>query len=225
MAPVVPPVASQATPQPSEWVFPTAIAGTIGSIFGFGIAFFLSIFVGSTTDALPSTPDAIRDALFWNRLLRDSISGSAFGLSVGTAFAITWEPLIVSSSHLLARWIRTTILSFLLGSVVAWVLHNMGAWYGASALERALFSGLVGGGIAGGMQAPALWQQRAAQWRWTLLHALAFCGVFVLLMLARYHVSSLFLFPLVWLSLWGLYGLCLGTGFDHLQYNYPNQPA
>jgi hypothetical protein len=205
------------------WMTSSAIDGTIGTALGAVIAFFLSIVLRAPTDVLGLTQQEILAALFQHALLASLRDGLCLGLALGISFALAWLPWIEDTARYPDQWITTTIISTVIGITLAYLGVSLGEWYYRRSMVVTALGGAGAGLIVGGAQSYVLWSRGRGRLRWLATQSLAFAGVFVLMAYANRGISGLFLFPLVWLAMWGIYGLGMGYTFQEIAYNHPNE--
>lgn len=225
---MIPTPASTTTRSPQQhphrvWMTSSAIAGTIGTAVGVFIALFLSIVLRAPADVTGLTQERIMAALFQHALLGSLRDGLCLGLALGISLALAWLPRIEDTARYPDQWITTTILSIVVGITLAYVGISLGEWYYRHSMLVTALGGALAGLIIGGAQSYVLWSHGRARLRWLTTQSLAFAGIFVLIAYANREISSLFLLPLVWLSMWGIYGLGMGYTFQEITYNHPNE--
>lgn len=198
----------------SSWSVTTALAGTIGTTVASGITLLLP----RSTIALTAEPDRFAASVFQNLLLNAILSGSCLGIALGISFAFAWEPLLVHRSIPPQRWYSWTIGSTSVAFCVASVAIVVGTRFVGHAFIITALSGAGAGCMMGTVQAHVLWATNAVRWRWILIHMVASTGAWILLAMIERDVSGLILRPVIWLSIWGLYGTLLGTAYAAVAY-------
>jgi hypothetical protein len=201
----------------------SAIAGTIGTTIGVFIAFFLLIILRAPTDVTGLTQEQIMVALFQHTLLASLRDGLCLGLALGISLALAWLPLIEDTARYPDHWITTTIISVVVGITLAYFGVSLGEWYYRRSMFVTALGGALAGLIVGAAQSSILWSRGRARLRWLATQSLAYAGIFVLMAYANREISSFFLYPFVWLAMWGIYGLCMSYTFQEIAYNHPNE--
>jgi hypothetical protein len=202
-----------------RWMTSSAIAGTIGTLIGLCIAFLLSVVLRITIDPTGLTQEQILTALFQNALIENVLYGLCLGLTLGISFALAWFAWIENTARYPEYWMSTTIVSAIVGITLAYLGISLGEWYYQSSMFVTAAGGAFVGLIMGTAQSYVLWSRGGTRLRWLATQSLAFAGIFVLMAYTDRAISNFFLFPFIWLSVWGLYGLWMGYTFQEIAYN------
>lgn len=202
-----------------QWFVWTAIAGSLASVIHFGSTLFVPIFLRPDLSTMRDT-EAILSSVFTSMVIFDTLYGLCFGTVFGVALAIAWEPLVIPTAHGASLRTRAVLLGAIAGGIITWLSNSLVGWYIARSAWLIGVYGFGGGVISGIAQAIVLWKHMRAQLEWICLHGLTFAAAFVVLMSAFQDVSNMVLLPLVWFSLWGVYGSMMRYTFERLAYNW-----
>jgi hypothetical protein len=206
----------------AQWVLSSAVILTFATVVGSVLAFVLIIFVPGPASPFVSSSTQVSAFLLQSQLVNSFIIGLSFGISIGFALAMVGEGFVPWAAWKPGAWTLTTISSVSLGVIAATFLQGFSLRVLGTSVLGALAAGALAGLLIGVAQSFVLWRAYEARMRWIIVQICAFGLVMVVFGGAQQHVSELWLFPMIWLSMWGIYSWIIGAAVNNLVYRYSN---